>query len=270
MGDDIEAVLFDFHSTLVDNGQSKQWLLHALRRERSSAEAKDDKSDEQLLDEFAAQLIPVKEEQQEQNGKRLKSNVSEQPREHLQQFLLDLNRVWEIAKDVDPKTLRDLSPLDHERVFKEILSSKEHWKLRRKEDNENLAHFLYLTVSDNWCVYSDTKPTLDFLKYQKGKKLGLISNVGFDIRPVLDREGILPYFDCILLSCEFGQCKPSKQVFLECCNLLKVSPKKCLMVGDDYLADGGAALCGIRTLILPKTPSDSPLHGLDWVCKLCM
>lgn len=255
---EIQAVIFDFHSTLVDNGNAKTWLLRGLRKRELQT---DENGNGVSLLEDAELLEKFEREMKDAHlgvgaTKRVKKNSIKHTT--VDEFLTELNKIWEIAKVLDPKSQRDLDPSHHRRVFDEIMEAY-------FDIDIDLSHALYAVMTDNWIAYQDTVPVLEALK-SKGIKLGLISNVGFDIRPVLVREGLMDFFHTIVLSCELGECKPSKNVFLHTMDKLGVKHDECLMVGDDAHADGAAALVGIRTLILPRT--HGPVHGLELVSRL--
>lgn len=86
----------------------------------------------------------------------------------------------------------------------------------------------------------------------RGFRLAVISDTGFDIRPALKRLGMLEHFDVVLLSYEELACKPDPRLFLTVCERLGVQPCEALMVGDDPVADGGAAAVGIPVLLQPR------------------
>ncbi|MFQ5946691.1 MAG: HAD family hydrolase, partial [Anaerolineae bacterium] len=65
-----------------------------------------------------------------------------------------------------------------------------------------------------------------------GYRLGLISNCDAMGRVTVEELGLPPYFDAIRLSHEFGQTKPSPEIYLSICQELEVSPEECLYVGD--------------------------------------
>jgi len=258
---EFQAVIFDFHSTLVDNGNPKGWLIKGLRR-RATHSSQDPNvsllTDAELLEQFEEEIktAHLGTDRLEKRPRKKRDNGVRHTT--VDEFLTELNKIWEIAKELDPKSQRDLDPEHHRRVFDEIMEAYFDIEL-------DLSHALYESLTDNWIAYTDSKPMLQALK-NKGVKLGLVSNVGFDIRPVLKREGLMEFFDEILLSCEIGECKPSKNVFLTIMDRLGVKHDECLMVGDDAHADGAAAILGIRTLILPRT--HGPVHGLELVTRL--
>jgi HAD superfamily hydrolase (TIGR01509 family) len=218
-----DAVLFDFHSTLVDQGDAGAWLELAWARAERTGTARAALGEAR----FSA-------------------------------FAGWLDRIWERVREVDPHTERDLSSVRHREVYDVLIA-------RSPEPDPALAEALYLVMLENWTAYDDTLPTLRALK-ARGLKLGLVSNVGFDVRSVLTRGGLDGLFDAVILSFEAGAVKPGAEIFRQALAALGVDPEHALMVGDSPQDDAGAALIGIRTLILPRTRGRS--HGLGLVLRL--
>lgn len=125
-----------------------------------------------------------------------------------------------------------------------------------------MAEALYerILVADGWVAYADALPVLGALR-ERGLRVGAASNVGFDLRPVLDGLGLLALLDAVVLSYEVGALKPEPRIFQVACTALGTAPKDTLMVGDHAEADGGATAAGLRSLILPMTPPGG-VHGL--------
>ena len=86
------------------------------------------------------------------------------------------------------------------------------------------------------------------------------------IRTVLDREGVTPLVDAVVLSYEVGCVKPDHRIFQAALDTLGLDAASVLMVGDNAHDDGGGASLGLRTLILPRTTG--PVHGLFAVTAL--
>ncbi|WP_412740777.1 HAD family hydrolase [Krasilnikovia sp. MM14-A1259] len=118
-------------------------------------------------------------------------------------------------------------------------------------DVEGLADALYerLLGPEGWLPYADTEPTLRHL-HDSGVKVAVVSNVGFDIRPIFTAWGLAGLIDAFVLSYEVGRCKPDPAIFLRACGLLGVDPERTLMVGDTP-ADAGAVAAGCAALVLP-------------------
>jgi putative hydrolase of the HAD superfamily len=103
---------------------------------------------------------------------------------------------------------------------------------------------------ERWQAFPDTLPTLAALRAAR-VGLGVVSDTGWDIRPILELHGCLDWFGAIVLSCEHGMAKPAAPLFLSGCGSLGVAPDEALMVGDNPLTDGGAADVGLTAVILP-------------------
>jgi HAD superfamily hydrolase (TIGR01549 family) len=106
-----------------------------------------------------------------------------------------------------------------------------------------------LTDADAWTPYVDTEPVLRELR-RRGIPLGVVSDIGWDLRVHLAHYGLLDAFDTVALSCEMGVEKPDPRIFLKACADLGVDPRSTLMVGDNPVRDGGANAVGIRSFIL--------------------
>ncbi|WP_020522165.1 HAD family hydrolase [Catelliglobosispora koreensis] len=134
-------------------------------------------------------------------------------------------------------------------------------------DIPGLASAIYERVlkADGWQVYPDALPTLTAL-YAAGVKIGIVSNIGFDIRPLLDEWGLSPLCDAIVLSYETGYIKPDAKIFLKACAALKADPAQTMMVGDTQ-ADAGAIDAGCTALIVSRAPAGQP-NGLSRVYHL--
>jgi HAD superfamily hydrolase (TIGR01509 family) len=118
---------------------------------------------------------------------------------------------------------------------------------------------------DGWVLYADTAGTLTALK-EAGVPVAVVSNVGFDIRPLFDAWGFAGLVDAYVLSYEVGRTKPDPAIFLRACGALGVEPERALMVGDTP-ADAGAVRAGLAALVLPAAdPGKS--NGLAAVLNL--
>jgi HAD superfamily hydrolase (TIGR01549 family) len=100
--------------------------------------------------------------------------------------------------------------------------------------------------------------------HDRGVRIGLVSNIHFDVRPGLDEQGVGRYFDAFALSFELGVQKPDPAIFEAALEMLDVQPHEALMVGDTPEIDGAAARLGITTLILPRstTTERQALYGV--------
>jgi HAD superfamily hydrolase (TIGR01509 family) len=129
-------------------------------------------------------------------------------------------------------------------------------------DVEGLAEALYerLLGPDGWLPYTDTEDTLRTL-HEAGIKVGVVSNIGFDIRPHFAAWGLIGLVDAFALSYEVGRCKPDPAIFLRACGMVGADPENTLMVGDSP-ADAGAVKAGCSALVLPAA-EPGRANGLD-------
>jgi HAD superfamily hydrolase (TIGR01509 family) len=129
-------------------------------------------------------------------------------------------------------------------------------------DVEGLADALYdrLLGPDGWLPYADTEATLRSLR-ESGVKIGVVSNIGFDIRPHFAAWGFDALVDAFTLSFEVGRTKPDPAIFLRACGMLGADPENTLMVGDSQ-ADAGAVQAGCAALVLPAAGPGRP-NGLS-------
>jgi len=165
-----------------------------------------------------------------------------------------LDDIWMHAREIDPHSSRDRSAQEHHDVFHGTMEGHVPVELR---------HALYDVMLQMWRAYDDSAPLLDELA-ARGIRTAVLSNVGVDIRPVMEREGLRA--DAVILSCEVGAVKPQPEIFAAALDALDVTAEETLMVGDSWKDDAGAAALGIRTLLLPRTRG--ALHGLDLVLRL--
>lgn len=158
---------------------------------------------------------------------------------------------------------RDLSGDEHRRVWTQLYRSA-----GADSSLPGLSDAMYQrTVAPaSWEAFSDTLPVLSWLA-ERGIRIGIVSDTGFDFRPIFDAVGITPLLTAVVLSFECGACKPASGVFELGCRLLGTAPEQTLMVGDSWLTDAGAVAAGLPVLLLPATAGDAP-RGLARVTAL--
>jgi HAD superfamily hydrolase (TIGR01509 family) len=169
-----------------------------------------------------------------------------------------LDHIWHHAHTIDPGSERDLSEHRHWDVFSRTVALCPGIKL-------DLIRALYAVMPDQWVPFDDTLPVLRELK-ARGARIVVLSNIGIDIRPHLDRVGLGTLLDGVVLSFEVGLVKPDPAIYAHALELLDVPGSHALMVGDSPRDDVGGASLKIRTLILPRT--EGPVHGLGMVLQM--
>ncbi|WEH43216.1 HAD-IA family hydrolase [Streptomyces sp. AM 2-1-1] len=122
---------------------------------------------------------------------------------------------------------------------------------------------------DAWRPYPDAAEVLRGLR-ANGIAVGVVSNIGWDLRPVFRAHGLDEFVDAYVLSFEHGAQKPDARLFRTACERLGLRPEEVVMVGDDRHADGGAAAlgCGVRFVDhLPVTERPDALRRLELVAS---
>jgi FMN phosphatase YigB (HAD superfamily) len=155
---------------------------------------------------------------------------------------------------------RDLSPSAHRRVWMDLFS-----RLDRIVPGVSRALYEGVMNPDAWVPYADTSATLEAVN-GRGLKVGVVSNVPADLRPVFAKHGLDGLVDSYTHSFEVGVQKPDPAIFLAAAKSLGVKPSETLMVGD-HAVDAGAERAGMRAFILPAE-FDGDVRGLDRVLAL--
>jgi len=208
----VDAVLFDFHGTLAQVEDPVDWVVRA-------AEACGVRLGRPRAEELAERLVAA-------------GRAGGPPPRRVPAHLAEVFAG------------RDLSPQAHRAAYAGLAATV-------PSGIEGLPDALYerLLCPDGWVAYADTVPTLRALR-AAGIPVAVVSNIGFDIRPLLATLGVAPLVDAVVLSYEVGRCKPDPEIFRHACGLLGVAPERALMVGDTR-ADAGAVEVGCRVLVLP-------------------
>lgn len=105
-----------------------------------------------------------------------------------------------------------------------------------------------------WQPYPDTVAVLRRLR-ALGVPVAVVSNIGWDPRPVLARHGVAGLFDVLVLSDERGVLKPDPAIFRLALDELGVGPQGVVMVGDNEVNDGAATALGVRFELVPEDPA---------------
>ncbi|XAN42454.1 HAD-IA family hydrolase [Micromonospora schwarzwaldensis] len=224
----VEAVLFDFHGTLAQVEEPLAWV-------RAAAAACGVELDRIRATSLADRLLTAG-----RAGGPLPARVPP--------------RLAELWAD------RDLYPYAHRGAYTGLAETVD-------AGIDGFADALYerLLVPDGWLPYPDTAPVLGALR-AAGVKVAVVSNIGFDLRPLFTAWGLDALVDAYALSYEVGRRKPDPGIFLRACGMLGVDPEHTLMVGDTP-ADAGAVAAGCGVLVLPCADPGRP-NGLGAVLDL--
>lgn len=162
---------------------------------------------------------------------------------------------------IEAQRARDVSSEAHRHAFTTWYSSV--------PDLAPVAGNLYeqLRTPRHWVPYTDTEPVLKELT-RRGLALGVVSDVGWDLRPTFAHHGLDGCFSSWVHSFEHGTEKPDPLLFRHACRELGVHPAETLMVGDHPAKDGGAVAAGLRSYVLPAGAAPGQHRGLDAVVRL--
>ncbi len=109
------------------------------------------------------------------------------------------------------------------------------------------------SLHTSWEIYPDVIKTLETLKAH-GYTLGVISDWGGDLGPILQKLHLTPYFDCLLISAVTRHAKPAPQLYELALQRANAISDYSLHVGDMYVNDVlGARAVGITPVLLDRT-----------------
>jgi HAD superfamily hydrolase (TIGR01509 family) len=151
---------------------------------------------------------------------------------------------------------RDLEPSLHRKVYLEVLKQS-------GVPRPDQARALYdrLITPTQWTPYPDTETVLKDLA-GKGLRIGVVSNIAFDIRPAFSSRGWDIDVDEFVLSFEVGAIKPEPAIFQTALDRLGVAADEALMIGDSEEADGGAKALGCAFALVGPLPTAERPDGL--------
>jgi len=178
-----------------------------------------------------------------------------------------VDELWEDARQRSrtPEEIakgRDLSPVTHRECWLALWT-----ELDAAAPGVAEALYVYEISAEGWQPYLDTRDVLETLA-EHGTPVVIVSDVPFDLRPIFDHYGLRHLVREFVLSGEHGTIKPDGVLFsIALAAAGGIAPERALMVGDNVANDGAAARYGIRTLLLPVTPTGEP-RGLDAVTRL--
>ncbi len=108
-----------------------------------------------------------------------------------------------------------------------------------------------------WSPYSDTRAFLYGLQDRELPAV-IVSDVPFDLRPILAHYDLDRFIHTFVLSGEHGMLKSQLGLFHVGLDAVGVPASQAIMVGDNHVNDGAAIDVGIRTLLLPQVAHGRP------------
>jgi HAD superfamily hydrolase (TIGR01549 family) len=104
----------------------------------------------------------------------------------------------------------------------------------------------------SYALYPDVVPVLRTL-HARGLTLGVISDWGIGLGPILHAHGLNQYFDFAVISAALGQAKPNPQLFETALRRADTIADYAVHVGDSYILDVlGARSVGITPILIDR------------------
>jgi putative hydrolase of the HAD superfamily len=104
----------------------------------------------------------------------------------------------------------------------------------------------------SWQTYPDILPTLEALRRQS-YTLGVISDWGISLGPILSKLRLTRYFDCLLVSAVTRHAKPSPMLYDLALQRANSIADYTLHIGDSYIHDVlGARAVGMTPVLLDR------------------
>jgi HAD superfamily hydrolase (TIGR01549 family) len=206
------------------------------------------------------------------------------PRRSIWQIFADV--AGEAGKSVSPKELEDVirqlwlrgqhAAVEHFRSGATYEDSDEqftaafhqmgalvftHFGVPGNHADLTLRFFEAFWTEDNWSIFPEVLDVIEELR-RRGLRVGVLSNAPTNLPMFLDRLGISPHLDFVVVSAMEGIKKPDRRIFETVVSRAGVEPAETLHVGDMYLEDVlGGSTAGLRTLLIERgTQALFPSH----------
>jgi len=106
--------------------------------------------------------------------------------------------------------------------------------------------------------YEETVEVLQELR-ERGHPLAVVSNWDVSLREVLDRTGLAPLVDAVVISAELGAAKPSPRPFEAALRALGAPAADAIHVGDTHAEDVlGARAAGVTPVLVARDGAAPP------------
>jgi putative hydrolase of the HAD superfamily len=151
-----------------------------------------------------------------------------------------------------------------DQIFRKIMNEFGYPELPQ-EVVDDAMQTLYAESEEHWLPVEGLRQILDDVK-EGGYHMGLISNASdvANVHRLIDKVGVRPYFDPILVSAGVGVRKPAPLIFQKLLHQWNLAADQTVMIGDTLNADVlGAKRLGMHQIWL-KTAADRP-DNLDWL-----
>ena len=134
---------------------------------------------------------------------------------------------------------------------------KNRWLIQKNED-----YLAYLVNIDQSEVLPGVMPILQFLK-EKNQSIAL-GSASKNARPILEKTGIIHYFDAIVDGNDVTNAKPDPEVFLQAAKLLGATPENSIVFEDSVAGIQAANNANMTSIGIGE---QSILHEAKYIFK---
>ena len=134
---------------------------------------------------------------------------------------------------------------------------KNRWLVKKNED-----YLAYLVNIDQSEVLPGVMPILQFLK-EKNQSIAL-GSASKNARPILEKTGIIHYFDAIVDGNDVTNAKPDPEVFLQAAKLLGATPENSIVFEDSVAGIQAANNANMTSIGIGE---QSILHEAKYIFK---
>jgi beta-phosphoglucomutase len=135
--------------------------------------------------------------------------------------------------------------------------NKNKWLVQKNED-----YLSYLVDMNESEILPGVFPILQFLR-EKQQPIAL-GSASKNARPILEKTGLLSYFDAIVDGNDVTNAKPDPEVFLMAAKLLKVNPEHSIVFEDSV---AGVQAANIAKMVSVGIGEGSILHEAKYIFK---
>jgi beta-phosphoglucomutase len=132
---------------------------------------------------------------------------------------------------------------------------KDKWLTQKNED-----YLSYLVDMDESELLAGILPILRYLKEKK--QLIALGSASKNARPILEKTGIIHYFDAIVDGNDVSNAKPDPEVFLRAAELLKTIPENAIVFEDSVAGIQAANIANMTSIGIGEAKI---LHEADYI-----
>jgi len=134
---------------------------------------------------------------------------------------------------------------------------KNKWLIQKNED-----YLSYLVNMNQSEILPGVLPILQFLK-EKNQAIAL-GSASKNARPILEKTGIIDYFDAIVDGNDVTNAKPDPEVFLQAAKLLNIAPENAIVFEDSV---AGIQAANIANMTSVGIGEENILHEAKYIFK---